>query len=395
MKKVFAHQWFAAAAIGSILLCRVAPAATVTFEGMVRPPATSVPLTHQIPGVTFLHEERFLADVEVQDPASIGNSTSVPISAATSGTAAARTAGMAMRFATPVSHVSVSVSPGFLTMGGVSAFVRVDMVGYDVRLNERKRSTILLRAAAETVDQVRTFRPERIELDSEVPLAYVALRCGSVYIDDLTFTAATPEQLRRPLPPPSRWAPGTFEGLVKPWEPAVAVSRIAPGVSFTGNRFGDLFVHDPAHLNNSRAIPLSPATSGNAAASTFGGEFRFGRPVRDIEAKLSPGFISYNGVSSFGRITMTGYDVRNQVRAQSSVQIRVSAATIEQTENFVPVKIKLTSDIPLARVAIQTDTGRFYIDDLKWTAHNARERRQGKKLEETITIPLLNRPAPF
>jgi hypothetical protein len=364
MKKSFADRLLGAVAVGSIVLSYAAPAVTVTFEGMVTPPATSISLTTQISGVTFLQEERFLAEVHVVDPASIHNSSSLPLSAATSGTAAARTDGMAMRFATPVSHVGLSVSPGFLTMGGVSAFVRVDLIGYDVQLNERKRSTILLRAAAETVEEVRAFRPERIELNSEVPLACVALRfnLGAVYIDDLTFIAATPEQLRRRLPPPQRWAPGTFEGLVKPWEPSVAVSRIADGVSFRG----ELFVHDPAYLDNSRAIPLSAATSGNAAASTGGGEFRFTRPARRVETKISPGFISYNGVSTFGRVTLTGYDARNQVSARSSAQVRFSAERIDQIENFVPVKINLTSKIPLSRVTIQSDAGRFYIDDLKW-----------------------------
>jgi len=81
------------AVAGSILLGNVAPATTVTFEEMASPPATSVPLTHQIPGVTFLHDECFLAEVEVRDPALIRNSTSTPVSAATSGTAAARTPG--------------------------------------------------------------------------------------------------------------------------------------------------------------------------------------------------------------------------------------------------------------------------------------------------------------
>ncbi len=168
---------------------------------------------------------------------------------------------------------------------------------------------------------------------------------------------------------------------MKPWEPSVAVSRIAHGVSFVG----DLFVHDPAYLGDSRAIPLSAATSGNAAASTFGGELRFARPVRHVEAKLSPGFISYNGVSAFGRVTMTGYDARNQVRARSTADVRFAAETIEQIENFVPVKISLTSRIPISRVTIQGP--RFYIDDLKWTDDKARRPLRRKNLEEIGLLP--------
>ena len=61
MKKSFADRLLGAVAVGSIVISYAAPAVTVTFEGMVTPPATSISLTTQISGVTFLQEERFLA----------------------------------------------------------------------------------------------------------------------------------------------------------------------------------------------------------------------------------------------------------------------------------------------------------------------------------------------
>lgn len=103
----------------------VAVPEVTTFEDLVPASQTEITLTNQIRGVSFIGE------VFVHDPATIRNSVGVPLSAATSGSAAATTFGTAMRFEHPVIQISAKVSPGFLTVNGVSGSVRVDLIGLD------------------------------------------------------------------------------------------------------------------------------------------------------------------------------------------------------------------------------------------------------------------------
>ena len=329
----------------------------VTFEGLVPAPPGTTRLSQQIPGLTFR------GWVDAFDPAEIGNSAGLPLSAATSGTGAASALGaMTLQFATPVTYVSANISPGFLTIGNVTAFGRVDLIGYDIELNERARTIVPLLAAAATLEQAQSFQPELIELRSDVPLAYVTFRfdIGRMHFDDFTYIHATPREIEAPLPPPRRWKSGTFEGLLKPWETYVQLREIIPGVTFQG----DLYVHDPGYVGNSPSINLSPATSGNAAATTFrGGTMLFARPVREVRANVSPSFIALNGVSGFVRVEMVGYDRNNIERARSAIQLRASAATREEIESFVPQEIVLQSKVPLNRVALSFDIGRIYLDD--------------------------------
>ena len=113
-----------------------------------------------------------------------------------------------MLFARPVREVRANVSPSFIALNGVSGFVRVEMVGYDRNNIERARSAIQLRASAATREEIESFVPQEIVLQSKVPLNRVALSfdIGRIYLDDFSIKHVERPQLKA-QPAKQPWKP--------------------------------------------------------------------------------------------------------------------------------------------------------------------------------------------
>ena len=307
-----------------------------SFEGLADPGETDISMANAVAGAQFLSENPGF----VFDPA--------PPEAVTSGYAAARTfSGTAWRFYTPISEFSVNVAP---YDGPFSN--RLDIVGYDINLKERVRTTTYI------------TQLQSVNLISKVPLGYVGFfhNGNSFFCDDVTYTLATPEAISAPLPPVAERPPGSFEGLVPPWTTYVRIGNQIPNVIFDANQ--EPFVSELAYVWNSTAIPV-PATSSGTAAMRGGGSMRFIKPVTRLSLYVTPYGLALNGVSVVTPVQLVGYNAElAEIARSGSVSLPFSAATAEQIQAITPQKLEIASAGPMTYVRLVGDHTDVWIDDL-------------------------------
>jgi len=163
--------------------------ATVDFEGL------SGPLSTQIPGLTFLSSE-----TSVVDPATIGNSPDIPLSAATSGTAAGFGTGSEITFDPPVTEVGMFVSPSFITLTGTTVFNDFSLVAFDSLGNEIGSVTVpVLESTGDQVD-IENFSPVFLGLKSGTFISSVRVDAefpqvpggSTFFFDDLSILPVLP-----------------------------------------------------------------------------------------------------------------------------------------------------------------------------------------------------------
>ena len=140
-----------------------------------------------------------------------------------------------------------------------------------------------------------------------------------------------------------------------------------------GLRFDGVHVFTPAPVRNSASLPLSAATSGASAASTFGALIEFSKPVIAVSARFSPSFLAINGTFSARLLYIVGYDAQGRRVAEAFGGVLTSVPDRETAESFVPSLVELRSEVPLAAVTIDfsldyDNSGpRFLFDDLTFT----------------------------
>ncbi len=164
-------------------------AITIDFEGL------SGPLSDQISGFTFLY-------TSVVDPATIGNSPGLPLSAATSGTAAAFSAGSRIDFSVPIFEVGMFVSPSFITYIGGLTPVYVDMflVALDSSDTQIGEVSVPVLRATGSITDIENFTPLFLGLRSDTPVYAVTIDWelplypsgSTLFFDDLTIYTEVP-----------------------------------------------------------------------------------------------------------------------------------------------------------------------------------------------------------
>lgn len=159
---------------------------TIDFEGL------SGGLTNQIPGLAF-HPWQ----TRVVDPAVINNSLGISLSAATSGTAAAHSAGSRIDFSTPVTEVGMFISPSFITFisGYAPIFRDFSLVALDSTNTLIGVVTVPVLVATGSKADIESFTPVFLGLKSDTPIATISVDAefpqipgGSCFFfDDLVF----------------------------------------------------------------------------------------------------------------------------------------------------------------------------------------------------------------
>ena len=330
----------------------------VNFESYGKKKRAKVPLTKQVPGLEF-------SGVVVQNPAPILNTFGVVLSGAKSGQAAACSAGARINFQQSATAFHTWVSPKMVQVCETGTN-EVVAIGYDRDSNVLAVASVPLRymVATERALYYNGLKPLLLSLESETPMAFVTMEAtGSTgsplkfYFDDIVY-----------VPAPTVIA---FEGLRK--GEGVELTDQIPGMRFNEDPEVYTYVRD-AYIRNSLGVPLTAATSGTDAATSSGTLIRFNCPLLEVSARVSPGFLSYNGhTTAHPLFYLVGYDAKGKEVARSATPILAAAATREEFDAFVPALVQLQSCVPMAYITLDWEEtfdhngGRLLFDDLTFT----------------------------
>jgi hypothetical protein len=325
----------------------------VDFErGLPRNPR--VPLTTQIPGLRF-------SGVTVHRPAPILNQHKIALNGATSGRAAACSAAARIDFAHPQLAFHTWISPRAIKVGELDNN-EVVALGFDSDSNVVAAASVPVPFTVASIANLRyDIRPALVSLESETPIAFVTLTAvdsagapRKFYFDDLIFVPA-PRIV-------------TFDGILR--GDYLRLSDQIPGLRFDADPEVDSYLVR-GQIRNSLGLPLSSATSGRDVATSTGTLIQFNNPMLEVSARVSPGFLSFNGhTTAYHTLHLVGYDASGNEIARSATPVLAAAATREEFDAFAPVLVQLQSYLPVTFVTLDweedfTHNGsRLHFDDL-------------------------------
>jgi hypothetical protein len=181
-------------------------------------------------------------------------------------------------------------------------------------------------------------------------------------VDDVSFTHATDEQLSQPLPPPTPWPAGSFEGLLGPYEFSGRSIAARPGMKF----IPPAWLIDPALLIADRTL-LPIATSGSTVAQTPEREqyIMFNRPASRVSLNIAPERLWLAPPANEVPIYVVAYAEHGEIK-RTLVPWR-NMNSLEELLAYRMEKVEFNSAVPITHIGILSDYGRVFFDDVTIT----------------------------